>query len=586
MRLKGNTKKINRLIMGINWIPFVFGLGIVLELLLTLIGKGSGLGGVSNMLVMVSFFLIAGGIYFLSYRYLSDGLKIKGSLEKAKLDIRELATSDIDILKELTKREKVFADKNLNNAFNVFKEELNRMKEVGKGDEFNIESKIDIENYINEDLVDTKIHASFLNQIPSTLTGLGILGTFLGLSISLNSFDLTGSAADIEANVGPLMDGIKVAFHTSICGLCFSIMYNFFYHRTRSSIIESLDNFLEVFQEEVIPSTDNGSANTFLKYQAMICKELDRQIGLEEEIIKKQDDKFLNLANKLDEQNKQTLDVYREISEKISESQVKGIQEVVTSFVEEMNKSLGNSFKEIQVMVESIHNHEQRLQDKMTESLDKICDMSDHLGEINSSLSSSVEKIGTFMDDTSTMQKLLSDNIIKTKETQKSEFDHQRELDQRQTELMKKLGTLEEKVGKSVETQTKKITDICSKQEKQIKQEMDGFAAGLNKMETNFNNAVKQGISSISEVADKACNQLSERSVLEIGELGKATQDEIKKVSEIVEMAENETKDSILQLNQSIDVSVQSINELVNSIKSEVKTVKKEDSRKKKEISK
>ena len=56
--------------------------------------------------------------------------------------------------------------------------------------------KCDIEEYINFNLIDTVIHRNRMNQVAGVMTGLGILGTFIGLSIGLQSFN-TGSTAEI-----------------------------------------------------------------------------------------------------------------------------------------------------------------------------------------------------------------------------------------------------------------------------------------------------------------------------------------------------------------------------------------------------
>ena len=90
-------------------------------------------------------------------------------------------------------------------------------------------AKLNIEDYLNEETLEGHYQVFFLNQISGIMTGLGILFTFIGLSIGLNSFDLSGNAAEIEEKIGPLMDGIKVAFHTSICGLVYSLIFNIYY---------------------------------------------------------------------------------------------------------------------------------------------------------------------------------------------------------------------------------------------------------------------------------------------------------------------------------------------------------------------
>src|SRR5574344_535508 len=64
---------------------------------------------------------------------------------------------------------------------------------------------------------------SFVNYTPTLLTSLGILGTFLGIVLGLLEFN-TGS---IETSIVKLLDGLKVAFITSVIGILGSILFKF-----------------------------------------------------------------------------------------------------------------------------------------------------------------------------------------------------------------------------------------------------------------------------------------------------------------------------------------------------------------------
>ena len=56
------------------------------------------------------------------------------------------------------------------------------------------------------------------DQAPALLTGLGLLGTFSGIFVSLLAFDVS-SAAAIHRGVPLLLEGMKTAFLTSVAGL-------------------------------------------------------------------------------------------------------------------------------------------------------------------------------------------------------------------------------------------------------------------------------------------------------------------------------------------------------------------------------
>ncbi len=102
----------------------------------------------------------------------------------------------------------------------------------------------DIEEFINEDELDIHVHKKLLEMVPDIFTSLGILGTFLGLVWGLRDFQPTDYSA-MTSSVEALVEGIKVAFLTSIYGISFSIIYTFGMKGEYSSMTEELQGFLE-----------------------------------------------------------------------------------------------------------------------------------------------------------------------------------------------------------------------------------------------------------------------------------------------------------------------------------------------------
>ena len=56
---------------------------------------------------------------------------------------------------------------------------------------------------------------------PTSLTTLGLLGTFMGILIGLAGFDVN----DIDGSVPKLLDGMKIAFGTSVAGIISAIAF-------------------------------------------------------------------------------------------------------------------------------------------------------------------------------------------------------------------------------------------------------------------------------------------------------------------------------------------------------------------------
>ena len=121
----------------------------------------------------------------------------------------------------------------------------------------------------------------FNSGVSGTLTGLGILGTFLGLSMGLGAFS-GDDIFSISDNVGSLLSGMKVAFHTSVYGIFFSLVFNVVYRSIMSDAYETLGEFLDVFRQTAQPAAlkEDENAATMLVYQAGMANSLKQMLEL------------------------------------------------------------------------------------------------------------------------------------------------------------------------------------------------------------------------------------------------------------------------------------------------------------------
>lgn len=206
-------------------------------------------------------------------------------------------------------RKEVFLEKPLAEAFRRYRL---RMRRLAAGNGYT--GACELEEYINEDLLDRVGKSHFNSGMSGTLTGLGILGTFLGLALGLGSFQ-GDDIYTISDNVGPLLMGMKVAFHTSVYGIFFSLVFNFIYRAVMADAYERLGVFLDVFRQCVQPAAmDGGNDTAMLVYQANIANSMKRLL---------------------------------ELAQGESREQAAGVERIVNQFVEQMNASLGANFQKL-----------------------------------------------------------------------------------------------------------------------------------------------------------------------------------------------------------------------------------------------
>ncbi len=214
---------------------------------------------VSNLMINGVFLAIIGVLFLISIASFLRLNRLTDELEDAAGDLLAgyKEAGNKNVWPSLQEHKGFFEEKNLKEAFAKFR---GRVK--GK-------NPCDIEDYINEELLE-RVGSNYFNSgISGTMTGLGILGTFIGLSLGLGSFS-GDDIYTISDNVGPLLSGMKVAFHTSVYGIIFSLIFNFVYRSIMDDAYGKLDYFLSVFRQCAMPPAGTSDANTaaMLVYQA------------------------------------------------------------------------------------------------------------------------------------------------------------------------------------------------------------------------------------------------------------------------------------------------------------------------------
>ena len=180
-------------------------------------------GSLENLIVNITMLVLVGAILTACVigsllpmaSVTSDILRVTDKIEEDAKNAHDYLSVRYD-----REKEELFHDKKLLRQYRDYRHELER---IGHNDKTYY--KCDIEDYIGYDLIDGVIHRERMNQVAGVMTGLGILGTFIGLSLGLENFN-TGTTAEITGSIEPLMNGIKVAFHTSIYGMVFSLVFN------------------------------------------------------------------------------------------------------------------------------------------------------------------------------------------------------------------------------------------------------------------------------------------------------------------------------------------------------------------------
>ena len=218
----------------------------------------------ANVLISVCMFGIVGAVFVYAYKHLKHIDQMGEDFRIAISYIKGDYAKEKKLLWDMYRTESrygIFNEEHLRNSYVDYVEEMKRLEQDDEE-----KYACDIEDFINYQLIDDAVEKGRLSLVPGAMTGLGILGTFIGLSIGLQAFN-TGSAEEITNSIGPLMDGIKVAFHTSIYGMIFSLTFNLIFKTVLEQAYHKLDEFVDEFKRYVRPDATYDNGNLALDIQ-------------------------------------------------------------------------------------------------------------------------------------------------------------------------------------------------------------------------------------------------------------------------------------------------------------------------------
>lgn len=185
------------------------------------------------------------------------------------------------------------------------------------------------------------INLKHINAAPGVLSGLGVLGTFLGLTLSVTTFDSTDSAA-IMTSIKTLLDGMGTAFITSLAGMFFSAIYIFFqkrfynnYDNAIAVLVRQLDQKFHISADEIIIAENEKKNREILTRLAAIekSKEVNEKLNAIQEALTIQDEDGASISA-----GTMMLNLYEE-----SEKQSQALESFTTDLSNELNASLGKT---------------------------------------------------------------------------------------------------------------------------------------------------------------------------------------------------------------------------------------------------
>ena len=245
---------------------------------------------------------------------------------------------------ELVEKREFFKEKIDNNTYvgkqwNEFDETL-----VLSHDGRKLFNTVDASYFFNtQNLARGITDSRIISSAPGLLTGMGVLGTFIGLQLGMGSLNLNfANVEDLTKTIIPLVKGATVAFSTSVWGILTSIIFNLSEKTVEAYLrkkITFLQDKIDFLYPRIVEAQELVHINAHSLESRNTMSKLAEQIGFS---MQKALDSSLGPAIK------QLVDASKELSEKQNLGSQKALTDLAERFMEAMSKEGENQRKNME----------------------------------------------------------------------------------------------------------------------------------------------------------------------------------------------------------------------------------------------
>lgn len=295
---------------------------------------------------------------------------------------------------------------------------------------------VDIREIFDVDSAYDSIKSNDLrNNMPAIMTGLGILGTFVGLTLGLYTLNLNSTGADgLQTQINNLISSSGTAFITSLFGILFSLGYSWklssfkdTFFNSYAEVINYLYSKLPYLSESqlLIDSVNTlhaqtNSINDSLElYATTLGASLSSNIGdvIEEKLIPKYDtlnENLLGLNQKMEDLSTNFSEFHKITSNSVGEALVSGVGSEI--------ETLGHTLQQFSEGLIAHENERKATLEGLQSSMDTMMKNTEGLSNsIFESMKQQYEHTSQIMEN---KIQLSIDEYEKIGQSQREELDH------------------------------------------------------------------------------------------------------------------------------------------------------------------
>lgn len=296
--------------------------------------------------------------------------------------------------------------------------------------------------FTDNTVVNTPVHAEFFKHLPGIFTGIGIIGTFLGLIAGLRAFKITDDAMEVRGSLEYLLHGVQEAFVVSVSAITLAMLITFVekvvlvrLYRKVQQLTESIDERYkagvgEEYLARLVGATEEAASQSKILKDALVGDLKTILTEISEKQIAAFSTAHTQLAQHISEsvsgQLKQPLERLALATESVRGDQAAAVQQLMADllarFADRMETMLGGQVAGVQQM-----------QQRMIEALS---DAVNHLQQMSATVAGAGQRAGDALIEKLelTLHKLDQRQLVTTEEMRKFVQEIRGLIGQTQTE--------------------------------------------------------------------------------------------------------------------------------------------------------
>lgn len=184
---------------------------------------------------------------------------------------------------------KIFSlDKTLAHLWREYRHTLHEQRNInpqtGSQELIALRATVPAETFFNtQTLVDNRLRTEFFKHLPGICTGLGIIGTFLGLIQGLSTFKVSEIASEVRLSLAALLHGVFEAFLVSAAAIAIAMAITLIekwlissLYRSTGALAQRLDSMFEAgagaeYLERLVKASEESASQTKILKDALVA---------------------------------------------------------------------------------------------------------------------------------------------------------------------------------------------------------------------------------------------------------------------------------------------------------------------------